>query len=133
MTQGIARGLGVTGAVSSPTFAIAQIHHGTDLDLVHVDAYRLTSIEELDALDLDSSLEDSLTVVEWGSGKAEVLSEDRIEVMIERPQGAQAGLEPEDLFADAPRTIKVYAYGRRGEELQHQLANDIADATWQSA
>lgn len=69
MTQGIARGLGVKGAVSSPTFVIAQIHHGTQLDLVHVDAYRLTSIEELDALDLDASLEESLTVVEWGQEK----------------------------------------------------------------
>ena len=68
MTQGIADGLGVTDAVSSPTFVIAQIHPGR-FDLVHVDAYRLTSMEELDALDLDASLDESLTVVEWGSGK----------------------------------------------------------------
>ncbi|QRV01802.1 tRNA (adenosine(37)-N6)-threonylcarbamoyltransferase complex ATPase subunit type 1 TsaE [Arcanobacterium phocisimile] len=132
MTQGIARGLGITSAVSSPTFAIAQIYHGSALDLVHVDAYRLTSIEELDALDLDSSLEESLTVVEWGSGKVEVLSEDRLELVIERPQGSDAGLEPEDLFADAPRTIKVHAHGKRGEELQQILAQQFSEATWVS-
>jgi tRNA threonylcarbamoyladenosine biosynthesis protein TsaE len=45
--------------------------------LVHVDAYRLGSLAELDDLDLDASVDDSVTVVEWGEGKAEVLAEGR--------------------------------------------------------
>ncbi len=133
MTQGIARGLGITEAVSSPTFAIAQVYHGQRLDLVHVDAYRLNSIEEVDALDLDSSLEESLTVVEWGTGKAEVLSDERIEVFIQRPQGSDAGLEPEDLFADAPRVLKIQAYGERGVSLQQRLADEIPEASWENS
>lgn len=121
MTQGIARGLGVTGQVSSPTFVIAQIHHGTQMDLVHVDAYRLTSIEELDALDLDTSLDESLTVVEWGEGKVEVLSDSRLEIVITRPEGSEAGLDPEDLFVDAPRELTITGHGARGEELEATL------------
>ncbi|MFC5370489.1 tRNA (adenosine(37)-N6)-threonylcarbamoyltransferase complex ATPase subunit type 1 TsaE [Arcanobacterium bovis] len=124
MTQGIARGLGVKGKVSSPTFVIAQIHHGATMDLVHVDAYRLGSIEELDALDLDTSLDVSLTVVEWGAGKVETLSGDRLEITIERPEGAQAGLDPEDLFMDAPRTLSLRSFGARGDEFLKDLVAD---------
>src|SRR4051794_36376643 len=73
LTQGIGAGLGVRGQVASPTFIIARVHpslvHGPDL--VHVDAYRLGSLDEVDALDLDTALEDSVTVVEWGEGKVE--------------------------------------------------------------
>ncbi|GGC10239.1 tRNA (adenosine(37)-N6)-threonylcarbamoyltransferase complex ATPase subunit type 1 TsaE [Cellulomonas carbonis] len=87
--QGVGEGLGVRGQVSSPTFVIARVHPSTTGGpaLVHVDAYRLGSLDELDALDLDESLEDSVTLVEWGAGLAEVLSEDRLEVTIERPHG----------------------------------------------
>ena len=89
LTQGIGDGLGVRGQVASPTFIIARVHPalGDGPPLVHVDAYRLGSMEELDALDLDAGLEDSVTVVEWGEGIAEVLAEDRLEVEIERPHG----------------------------------------------
>lgn len=72
LTQGIGTGLGVRGQVASPTFVIAREHPplGEGPGLVHVDAYRLGGLEELDALDLDSSLEESVTVVEWGEGLA---------------------------------------------------------------
>lgn len=127
MTQGIARGLGVQGKVSSPTFVIAQIHHGTKMDLVHVDAYRLSSMDELDALDLDTSLEESLTVVEWGQGKVESLSDNRLEIVIERPEGAEAGLDPEDLFADAPRIVHMEAFGSRAHELLARTICELAE------
>ena len=52
--------------------------------LVHVDAYRLGSLAEVDDLDLDASLEESVTVVEWGEGKVEGLSDDRLEVDLRR-------------------------------------------------
>ncbi|MDR3201758.1 MAG: tRNA (adenosine(37)-N6)-threonylcarbamoyltransferase complex ATPase subunit type 1 TsaE, partial [Bifidobacteriaceae bacterium] len=90
LAQGVGAGLGVRGQIASPTFIIARVHPplGNGPALVHVDAYRLGSLEELDALDLDASLEDSVTLVEWGGGLAEVLSEDRLEIALTRPRGA---------------------------------------------
>lgn len=129
MTQGIARGLGIEAKISSPTFVIAQNYAGPNgVDLVHVDAYRLESFEELDALDLDTSLDVSLTVVEWGEGKVEVLSADRVELEIHRPEGAAAGLDPEDLYGDAPRTLLATAFGERGEAYLSAVLIDSAVA-----
>jgi tRNA threonylcarbamoyladenosine biosynthesis protein TsaE len=117
LTQGIGAGLGVRGQVASPTFIIARVHpslvHGPDL--VHVDAYRLGSLDEVDALDLDTALEDSVTVVEWGAGKVEVLAVDRLEIEVRRPRGA-AGVVADDIerLADpAPREIVVRPVGER--------------------
>ena len=72
-TQGLGEGLGVRGAVTSPTFVIARVHPSEvgGPALVHVDAYRLGGIDELDDLDLDASLDEAVTVVEWGTGIAE--------------------------------------------------------------
>ncbi|KGN32850.1 hydrolase [Knoellia sinensis KCTC 19936] len=84
-TQGLAEGLGVRGPITSPTFVIARVHP-TLVDgppLVHVDAYRLGGFAELDDLDLDADLEASVTVVEWGHGLAEDLSDDRLEIILE--------------------------------------------------
>jgi tRNA threonylcarbamoyladenosine biosynthesis protein TsaE len=83
VAQGIGDGLGVTGVVS-PTFVIARVHAGGRLPLVHVDAYRLSSIEEVDDLDLDASLEESVTLVEWGEGLVEGLAGSRLEIRIGR-------------------------------------------------
>ncbi|WP_166845720.1 tRNA (adenosine(37)-N6)-threonylcarbamoyltransferase complex ATPase subunit type 1 TsaE [Isoptericola sp. BMS4] len=98
LTQGLGAALGVRGQVASPTFIVAREHPplprpddapGTRRPgLVHVDAYRLGGLDELDALDLDSSLDESVTVVEWGRGLAEALTEDRLEIDLERPRGA---------------------------------------------
>lgn len=92
LTQGIGAGLGVRGQVASPTFIIARAHHndGDGPDLVHVDAYRLGSLDEVDALDLDATLEESVTVVEWGEGMVEHLVDDWLEVRLQRPRGAAA-------------------------------------------
>jgi tRNA threonylcarbamoyladenosine biosynthesis protein TsaE len=85
LTQGLGDGLGVRGPVTSPTFVIARVHPslGAGPPLVHVDAYRLSGTLELDDLDLDASVDDSVTVVEWGHGLAEDLSEDRLEVVLD--------------------------------------------------
>lgn len=85
LAQGIGEGLGVRAPVTSPTFVIARVHPSTvgGPPLVHVDAYRLRGALELDDLDLDASVDDSVTVVEWGHGLAEDLSEDRLEVVLE--------------------------------------------------
>jgi tRNA threonylcarbamoyladenosine biosynthesis protein TsaE len=92
-TQGLGRGLGVRGDVTSPTFVISRVHPTLTGGpaLVHVDAYRLGGLTELDDLDLDTSLADAVTVVEWGTGLAESLAEDRLEIEILRAHGDEAG------------------------------------------
>ncbi len=92
LTRGLGEGLGVRGAVTSPTFVIARVHPSLSdgPPLVHVDAYRLGGgLEEMEDLDLDVSLPDSVIAVEWGEGKVEELSEDRLHVVIERTVGAE--------------------------------------------
>ena len=84
LTQGIGAGLGVTGRVVSPTFVIARVHRGGRLPLVHVDAYRLGSVAEVDDLDLDVETSDAVTVVEWGEGLVEQLAGEWLLVSIER-------------------------------------------------
>ena len=88
-TQGLGTGLQVRGGVTSPTFVIARVHPSLvgGPDLVHVDAYRLGGLDELDDLDLDTSLDSAVTVVEWGAGLAEGLADSRLEVVIERAVG----------------------------------------------
>lgn len=115
LTQGIGDGLAVRGQVASPTFIIARVHPSLadGPPLVHVDAYRLGSMEELDALDLDAGLDESVTVVEWGEGLVEVLSADRLEVMIDRPHG---GLDTDAAVIDAEvgaRHVTVTGVGAR--------------------
>lgn len=86
LAQGLGAGLGITEAVISPTFVISRVHRnpGDGPDLVHVDAYRLGDAAELSDIDLDATLAESITFVEWGSGKAEWLAQDRLEVEITR-------------------------------------------------
>ncbi|MFF4314127.1 tRNA (adenosine(37)-N6)-threonylcarbamoyltransferase complex ATPase subunit type 1 TsaE [Streptomyces sp. NPDC001507] len=90
LTRGLGEGLGVRGAVTSPTFVIARVHPslGDGPPLVHVDAYRLGGgLDEMEDLDLDVSLPESVVVVEWGEGKVEELTDDRLVVGIHRAVG----------------------------------------------
>lgn len=91
LAQGIGAGLRVQGAVTSPTFVIARVHRPAGdggVAMVHVDAYRLGDVKdplgEIDALDLDATLEDSVTVVEWGEGLVEHLADDHLELRLTR-------------------------------------------------
>ena len=81
-TRGLGHGLGVRGPIASPTFVIARLHPSQvgGPDLLHVDAYRLESAADVDDLDLDSDAAESVTVVEWGKGRAEQLAAERLEV-----------------------------------------------------
>ncbi len=103
LAQGIADGMRVRGPITSPTFVIARVHPSLvgGPDLVHVDAYRLSGLDELDDLDLDTTLESSVTVVEWGHGLAEGLTDDRLEVVLAADPGTEA------------RTVTVVAHGAR--------------------
>src|SRR5919202_615722 len=99
LTRGLGEGLGVRGAVTSPTFVIARVHPslGDGPPLVHVDAYRLGGgLDEMEDLDLDVSLTDSVIVVEWGEGKVEELTDDRLQIRIHRTVGS-AGTAEETL------------------------------------
>jgi tRNA threonylcarbamoyladenosine biosynthesis protein TsaE len=91
LVQGIAAGLGVTGPVTSPTFVLARVHADGRLPLVHVDAYRLGGVAEVDDLDLDADTDVALTVVEWGQGRVEQLAQEHLRIDIHRPEGAEAG------------------------------------------
>ena len=84
LAQGIGAGLGVAGPVTSPTFVLARVHRGGRLPLVHVDAYRLGSVAEVDDLDLDADLADSAVVVEWGGGLVEQLADAHLAVHLDR-------------------------------------------------
>ena len=144
-TRALGEGLGVREGVISPTFVLSRVHpnlpDGTrpgGPDLVHVDAYRLSSAEELDDLDLEFSLEKSVTVIEWGRGKAEHLSDSRLELDFTRLTGADASIayaaenysptgegefdwdalddrEEESADASEPRLLRITAYGPRWE------------------
>lgn len=112
LTQGIGEGLGVRGPVTSPTFVIARVHPSEigGPPLVHVDAFRLGGFDEVEDLDLEASLDEAVTIVEWGHGLVEGLAGDRLEVTLERPAAA-----PDDAEADLdePRTVHVSATGDR--------------------
>ena len=104
LVQGIGAGLGVRGPVTSPTFVIARVHPavtGSGPALVHADAYRLGSFGEVGDLDLDTDAGSAVTVVEWGTGLAEPLAEDRLEITIEPDQDGDV------------RTVRINGHGAR--------------------
>ncbi|MEV0714533.1 tRNA (adenosine(37)-N6)-threonylcarbamoyltransferase complex ATPase subunit type 1 TsaE [Asanoa sp. NPDC050611] len=93
LVQGIGAGLHVRGDITSPTFVIARVHRpdreqGGTVPLVHADAYRIGAsadpLAEIDGLDLDASMDDAVTVVEWGEGIVEQLRDDHLRVRIDR-------------------------------------------------
>jgi len=99
LAQGVGAGLGVTG-VTSPTFVISRIHKAA-IPFIHVDAYRLVDSENpnlyLDDLDLD--IANSITLIEWGGAESARLSEDRLEITIDR--------------STDERTVEIKAVGPR--------------------
>ncbi|GGV09977.1 tRNA threonylcarbamoyladenosine biosynthesis protein TsaE [Actinomadura cremea] len=112
LTQGIGEGLKIRGPVTSPTFVIARVHPSLagGPPLVHVDAYRLGGFAELDDLDLDASVAESVTVVEWGEGLAEGLADDRLEMIISRGDGT-----------DETREVRIVGVGHRWSDLEWDL------------
>lgn len=134
-TQGLGEGLGVRAGIISPTFVLVRIHPNLPdgprpggPDLVHVDAYRLGSAAEIDDIDLENTMDSSVTVVEWGRDRVEHLSESRLEIDLHRAIGlagsglggtaSAAGtlldtLDFEEDDTDEPRTIVMRGYGPR--------------------
>lgn len=96
LAKGIAVAMDVEGPVTSPTFVLARVHRARREGapaMIHVDVYRLLDsgssgrtslLDELDSLDLDTELEDAVVVVEWGEGLAERLSDNHLDIRLER-------------------------------------------------
>ena len=86
LAQGVGAGLGITG-ITSPTFVISRVHKAV-VPFIHVDAYRLIDSDNpnvyLDDLDLD--IAGSITFIEWGGAESARLSQDRLEITIDRTQ-----------------------------------------------
>jgi tRNA threonylcarbamoyladenosine biosynthesis protein TsaE len=122
-TQGLGEALGVRGPVTSPTFVLARTHPSLvgGPPLVHVDAYRLGDLSELDDLDLDSTTDSAVTVVEWGDGMAEQLADSWLHVRIEvrgprpidplgTPHDGEVGDVPDEVD---PRVVTIKPHGAR--------------------
>ncbi|WP_433387715.1 tRNA (adenosine(37)-N6)-threonylcarbamoyltransferase complex ATPase subunit type 1 TsaE [Micromonospora sp. KLBMP9576] len=114
LTQGIGAGLGVRGDITSPTFVIARVHRpdpdrGGAVGLVHADAYRLGDAAdpraEIDDLDLDASVDESVTVVEWGEGLVEQLVDAHLRVRIDRRDDDTRVVELEPVGGDWARRL----------------------------
>lgn len=121
LTQGLAAGLGVRGPVTSPTFVVARLHPSlvSGPDLLHVDAYRLGGAGEFADLDLEADAAESVTVVEWGTGIAEGLATDRLEVRLGRAGADNSGA------ADG-RTLAIHGVGPRWQGLDVEAAVSAA-------
>ena len=84
-TQGIAEGLGITEAVSSPTFTIVQVYEDGRMPFYHFDVYRIGDIEEMDEIGYeDYFYGDGLCMIEWAGLIEEILPEKRHDVTIEK-------------------------------------------------
>ncbi|MGI6032452.1 MAG: tRNA (adenosine(37)-N6)-threonylcarbamoyltransferase complex ATPase subunit type 1 TsaE [Coriobacteriales bacterium] len=113
-SKGLAKGLGVTDEVTSPTFNILLEYEGDELALFHFDLYRLDTQEELDDIDFYGVLEsDGVSLVEWGGKFAEALPEERLDVFIRMEE-------------DGDRSIQVEGIGARGRELEDGLARALS-------
>lgn len=128
LAQGIGAGLHVRGDVTSPTFVISRVHPSTvgGPPLIHVDAYRLGGVGELDDLDLDETLDVGVTVVEWGEGLAEQLTADRLAVALERVPGRPGDSDDAAVTDAERRVITLTGYGARWSGIDLDAALDAA-------
>lgn len=117
LAKGIARSLGIDGAVTSPTFTIQMVYHGRDLDLNHFDLYRLEHAGQLEDTGLFDALgADGVCVIEWGEQFSDEIGDERLDVILTRLDGvADPGEEP-------PRAIELIPHGVRAEEIVSRLA-----------
>lgn len=141
-TQGLGASLGVRPGIISPTFVLVRIHPNLPdgpnpggPDLVHVDAYRLSSPGEIDDIDLENTMESAVTVVEWGVDRVEHLCASRLEIELVRAVGGDRvpgpNLSPTvpeadtfDYFDeddDEPRLVRVQTIGPRWDGIDFSV------------
>lgn len=113
-TQALGEQLGVRPGIISPTFVLVRIHPSLvgGPDLVHVDAYRLASAAEMDDIDLENTMDAAITVVEWGDGRVEHLSDSYLRIRLNRGAAEETGDAD-----DEPRSIELTATGPRWENV----------------
>lgn len=116
LTGGIARGMGVSERITSPTFVVSRVHKGNDIKLVHVDAYRLTSAADVDELDLDLHGPHAL-VMEWGRPFVADYTDSWLDVDIVRDE-----IVHEDDPSGGERVITVTGHGPRWADVDIQGA-----------
>jgi len=84
-TQGLAKGLGITEAVCSPTFTIVQVYEEGRLPFYHFDVYRIADVEEMDEVGFEDYIYgNGVTLIEWANLIEEILPEQFTEVVIEK-------------------------------------------------
>ena len=106
-TQGLAKGLGIKGKVTSPTFNLMKVYKDGRLPLYHIDAYRMEGI--LQDLGFDEYVEDDgICVIEWADFMSYILPEDRIEICLE-------------INDDDTRSIIVKSEGARYSEVIEKI------------
>ena len=115
-TQGLARGLGIEGRVTSQTFTLANTYDGR-LVLNHLDVYRLEDPSETIDLDLPEMLESGLTVIEWGEQINAVLPAERLEVEIRWPDSGK----------DDERVLTFKTVGARWDDRVTLLETALAE------
>lgn len=108
LTQGIAKGLGVKRNVTSPTFTIQKIYHGSKMNLYHIDAYRLEGIEQDLGFD-EYFYDDGLTVIEWSQFMSYLIPDEYLKVSIH-------------LLENGDREFTFTAKGKQYEELLEEIA-----------
>ncbi|MHA7305364.1 tRNA (adenosine(37)-N6)-threonylcarbamoyltransferase complex ATPase subunit type 1 TsaE [Arthrobacter sp. TMN-49] len=147
-TQGLGSSLGVRPGIISPTFVLVRIHPNLPdgpnpggPDLVHVDAYRLSSPGEIDDIDLENTLDSAVTVVEWGADRVEHLSASRLEIDLLRAVGGTPAPLPNQAADDAgtfdfadedddePRLLRVQAIGPRWEGIDFSVLGQPQTST----
>lgn len=107
LTQGIAQGLNITRTVTSPTFNILKIYHGT-MPLYHIDAYRLEGMSQ--DLGFDEMMDDDgLTVIEWSTFIPELVPDEYLFVTIH-------------LLEEDAREFTLEAHGEAYETLLEEIA-----------
>ena len=137
-TKGIARGMGITADVTSPTFTIEMVYEGGMMPLYHFDLYRLNDSSQLDDIGLFDAMEsDGPTVIEWGEQFADDIGDERVDVFISRLDGGvdcqrQLSKGGDDTIVDLSvdsagdissgsaeplREIRFVAHNKRGREL----------------
>ena len=85
LTQGFAKGLGITEAVNSPTFTIIQEYESGRMPFYHFDVYRIGDIEEMEEIGYDDYFYgNGICLIEWANLIEEILPEHYRQVTIEK-------------------------------------------------
>ena len=122
LTKGIARGMGILGDVTSPTFTIEMVYEGERMPLYHFDLYRLVDAGELEDIGLYDVLGgDGPCVIEWGERFVDEIGSERVDVLISRLDGEGEGESEAGAGIEPSRRIRLTAHDARGEDLLRAL------------